>query len=63
METWKTIWRGFSGLATLAALVLTAIGGTGHLLNDGHYLFAVALLIVVGFALKPMWAYIQKSLM
>ena len=63
METLKTIWRGFSGLATLASLVLSAIGGVGYLLNDKHYLFAVAVVAVVAFAFKPMWQYIQKSLM
>lgn len=63
METLKTIWRGLSGLATLAALVLAAIGGVGYLLNDKHYLFAVAVVAVVAFAFKPMWQYIQKSLM
>lgn len=63
METLKTIWRGFSGMATLAALVTTAIGGIGCLIYDDHYLFAVALVVVLCFAFKPMWNYIQKSLM
>lgn len=63
METLKTFWRGFSGIATLAALVTTAIGGIGYLIFDGHYLFAVSLVVVLGFAIKPMWNYIQKSLM
>lgn len=63
METLKTIWRGFSGMATFAALVLTAIGGVGYLTYDKHYLFAVALVAVVCFAFKPMWNYIQKSLL
>lgn len=63
METLKTIWRGFSGMATFAALVLTAIGGVGYLTYDEHYLFAVALIAVVCFAFKPMWNYIQKSLL
>lgn len=63
METLKTIWRGFSGMATLAALVLTAIGGFGYLVFDKHYLFAVALVAVLCFAFKPMWNYISKMLM
>lgn len=63
METLKTIWRGFSGIATLAALVMTAIGGVCNLFCDGHYIFVVALIVVLGFAIKPMWNYIQKSLM
>lgn len=63
METLKTIWRGVSGLTTLAALVLAAIGGVGYLINDKHYLFAVAVIAVVCFAFKPMWQYIQKSMM
>lgn len=63
METLKTIWRGFSGIATLAALLLTAIGGVGYLIYDKHDLFAVALVVVLCFAFKPMWNYIQKSLM
>lgn len=63
METLKTIWRGFSGMATFAALVLTAIGGVGYLIYDRHILFAVALVAVVCFAFKPMWNYIQKSLL
>lgn len=63
METLKTFWRGFSGIATLAALVTTAIGGFGYLTYDRHYLFSVALLVVLCFAFKPMWNYIQKSLM
>ena len=63
METLKTFWRGLSGLATFAALVLAAIGGVGYLINDKHYLFAVAVVAVVAFAFKPMWQYVQKSLM
>jgi hypothetical protein len=63
METLKTFWRGLSGLATFAALVLTAIGGVGYLIYDRHILFAVALIAVVAFAFKPMWQYIQKSLL
>ena len=63
MELFKTIWRGFSGLATISALLLAAIGGIGCLLADGRYLFSVAIAVVIGFALKPMWNYIQKTLM
>ena len=63
METLKTIWRGFSGMAVLAALILTTIGGTGYLIYDQHYLFAVALVVVICFAAKPMWKYIQQKLM
>lgn len=63
METLKTLWRGLSGLGTLAALVLTTIGGVGFLTYEKHYLFAVALIVVLAFASKPMWNYIQKALM
>ena len=63
METLKTIWRGFSGMATFAALALTAIGSTGYLFYEGHILFGVSTIAVLCFAFKPMWAYIQKSLM
>lgn len=63
METLKTIWRGFSGMATFAAMVLTAIGGVGYLIYDRHILFAVALVVVWAFAFKPMWQYVQKSLL
>ena len=63
METLKTFCRGLSGLGTVAALVLTAVGGVGFLAYEKHYLFAVALIDVLAFAFKPMWRYIQKSLM
>ena len=63
METLKTMWRGFSGMAVFACLALTAIGGVGYLCYDGHALFAVALLAVIGFAFRPMWNYIQKCLL
>lgn len=63
METLKTIWRGFSGMACLAALILGSIGGIGCLLVDGRYLFSAAIAAIVAFAFKPMWSYIQKSLM
>lgn len=63
METLKTIWRGFSGIASLCALVLGTIGGIGCLLVDGRYLFSVAIAVIIAFAFKPMWSYIQKSLM
>ena len=63
METWKTILRGLTGMATLAAMILTAIGGVGYLISDKHYLFAVMLIVVICFAAKPMWTFIQKQLM
>ena len=50
-------------MAVLAALILTTIGGTGYLIYDQHYLFAVALVVVICFAAKPMWKYIQQKLM
>lgn len=63
METWKTIWRGVSGMATIAAMVLTAIGGIGFMISEGRWLFSIATLAVLCFAFKPMWAYITKALM
>ena len=50
-------------MATLAAIVLTSIGGVGYLISDKHYLFAVMLIVVICFAAKPMWTFIQKQLM
>lgn len=63
METWKTIWRGISGLATLSAMALSAFGSVIYLLTEGRILFACATIAVMAFAFKPMWNYIQKSLM
>lgn len=51
------------GLAVLSALVLAAIGSTGYLIYDGHYLFSVASLVVLGFAAQPMYRFIQKRLL
>ena len=63
METLKTLWRGLSGLGTFAALILTAIGGFGFLIYEKHYLFAVALIVVLAFALKPMKKFIETRLL
>lgn len=51
------------GMAVLAALVLGAIGSTGYLIYDGHYLFAVASLVVLAFAAPSMYRFIQKRLL
>lgn len=63
METLKTIWRGLSGMAVMASLILATIGGIGYLIYDSHYIFAVALAVVICYAAKPMWKTIQEKLM
>lgn len=59
----KGFLNALAGLGTLAALILCAIGGIGYLINDGHYLFAIATLVVVIFAAQPMYRFIQKNLL
>lgn len=59
----KSFLNAVMGMAVLSALLLCAIGGTGYLCYDGHYLFAVAEIVVVAFAAKPMYHFIQKNLL
>ena len=59
----KSFINAVLGMAVLAAFVLCVIGSTGHLLNDGHILFAIAELVVSAFAAKPMYKYFQTKLL
>lgn len=59
----KSLLNAILGLGTLSALALCGIGATGYLLNDGHYLFAIAELIVTAFAAKPMFKFFQTKLL
>lgn len=50
-------------MAVLASLILATIGGIGYLIYDSHYIFALALAVVICYAAKPMWKTIQAKLM
>lgn len=59
----KDFLNAIVGLAVLAAFALCVIGATGYLLYDGHYLFAVAELVVAAFAARPMFKIITTRLL
>lgn len=58
----KAFFNAILGMIVLFAGAMCAIGSTGYLLNDGHYLFAVVVLITFGFAAKPMWMFAKSRL-
>ena len=59
----KSFLDAILGLGVLAATALCLIGATGYLIYDGHILFAVAELIVSGFAWKPIKKFIESKLL
>lgn len=59
----KSFLNALMGMGVLAAFVLCVIGATGHLINDGHVLFAIAELVVSAYAAKPMYQFFQKKLL
>lgn len=59
----KSFLDAVLGLLTLAALALCAIGAIGVLLSVGRYLFSVATIVVICFAAKPMYKFIQTKLL
>lgn len=60
MESFK---NAILGLAVFSAAVLCAIGATGYLVADGHYLFAVAEVVVFAFAFKPIKKFVETKLL
>lgn len=59
----KGFLNAILGLAVFAAYVLCIIGATGYLLYDGHILFAIAELVVSGFAFKAVKDVVEKKLL
>lgn len=59
----KSLGRAILGLAVLAAFAFTAIGAVTIVVSNHYYQFAVATVIVLAFAAKPMWKTFQKLLM
>ena len=59
----KGFLNAVQGLAVLAACVLCIIGSTGYLVYDGHILFAIAEVVVFGFAFKPAKEFVEKKLL
>lgn len=63
MEKFKEFLHAFLGLIIGFAYVMCAIGSFGYLVNDGHYIFAVANTIVVIFAAKPIKDFFVKNVL
>lgn len=59
---YNDLWRGVSGIMVLMLSAMAAIGGVGYLINDGHYVFAAAVVLVCVFAYKPIKEYLIKKL-
>jgi hypothetical protein len=61
MERFKNFMRAFSGLIVGFLFIMCAIGSFGYLIMDGHYVFAVANVVAVCFAAKPVKDYFVKN--
>lgn len=63
MDWLKSLGRGLAAIAILAAYAFTLIGVVAIMVSNGLYHFAVATLVVVAFASKPMYKTFQKMVM
>lgn len=61
MEKFKGFWTAFVGLIVGFLFVMCAVGSFGYLVKDGHYIFAVANVVTVCFAAKPIRNYFVKT--
>ena len=61
-DAFKSLGRKLLGMAVLASFLFSAIGTTAILITDGYYQFAVATVVCLVFAAKPMWRVVQKFL-
>lgn len=61
MEKFKGFWTACVGLIVGFLFVMCAIGSFCYLINDGHYIFAVANAVTVCFAAKPVKDYFVKT--
>lgn len=59
----KSFLNALLGMGALAALVLCAIGAIGFMLSEGRFLFSIATAVVIIFAAKPMYKFIQTKLL
>lgn len=62
MERFKSFWVGMFGMVIGFLFIMCAIGSVGYLIADGHYIFAVATLVTVIFAAKPVKDFFVKSI-
>ena len=63
MDWLKSLGRGVAAIAMVAAYAFTLIAVVAIMVCNGLYHFAVATLVVVAFASKPMYKTFQKLVM
>lgn len=61
MNRLKEFLIAFLGLVVGFAFIMCAIGSTSYLIMDEHYIFAIANLVVLVFAAKPIKTFFVKN--
>ena len=63
MEKIKDFGRAVIGLTVGVLFAMCAVGSFGHLISDGHCVFAVANAVTVVFAAKPVKVFVANMLL